>query len=248
MEKYFGINFMFNRLDIHKLINKQILEKQTSYVCVVDGNVVAHSFKNPEYNKVLNNSLLNLCDGSSIALIAGLIHNRKLEVYTGPEIFSKYLKENYRQCLIGNTQENLAKIKNKMSSLDFNLDLFKFIPLPYKAVEDFDYISISKEVNVFKPDIIWVSLGAPKQEYFISKLSPLLVQGVLFAIGAVFNFFLEEKKKENPIIERYNLIWLSRVLKEPKRIGSRAFGYLFLLPKLIMHEIINKKKQDETIG
>ena len=38
------------------------------------------------------------------------------------------------------------------------------------------------------------------------------------------------------------------MLKEPKRIGGRALGYLFLLPKLIIHEIKNKKKQDETIG
>ena len=101
-------------------------------------------------------------------------------------------------------------------------------------------MSISKEVNIFKPDIIWVSLGAPKQEYFISKLSPLIEQGILFAIGAALNFFLTEKIKDNSILEKYNLIWLSRVFKEPRRIGGRALTYLFVLPKLILKEI--KKK------
>ena len=189
MQKYFNINFEFDTFKIHETVERHISEKKKGYVCVVDGNVVAHSFKNTEFNKILNNSILNLCDGSSIALLAGLIHNKKLAVYTGPEIFSKYLKENYRQCFIGNTPENLAKIKSKMTSLGYNTDLFKFIPLPFQEVEDFDYQSISNEVNNHKPDIIWVSLGAPKQEYFISKLSPLIEQGILFAIGAAFNFF-----------------------------------------------------------
>jgi N-acetylglucosaminyldiphosphoundecaprenol N-acetyl-beta-D-mannosaminyltransferase len=247
MENYFGINFMFNRLEIHKLINKQISIKQKGYVCVVDGNVVTHSFKYPKFNEILNNSMLNLCDGSSIALLAGLIHNKKLSAYTGPEIFSKYLKENYRQCFIGNTPENLSKIKSKMISLDYNTDLFKFIPLPFQDVEDFEYQGISKEVNDFKPDMIWVSLGAPKQEYFISKLFPSIEQGILFAIGAAFNFFLVEKKKDNSILEKSNLVWLSRVLKEPKRVGGRALDYLFILPKLILKEIKNKKK-NETVS
>jgi len=234
---------MFNRHKIHQLINNQISEKKTGYVCVVDGNVVAHSFKNPVFNEILNNSILNLCDGSSIALLVGLIHNKKLEVYTGPEIFSKYLKEDYKQCLIGNTPENLIKIKNKMSSLYFNEELFKFIPLPFQDVDSFDYNAISKEVNSFKPDIIWVSLGAPKQEYFISKLTPFIDQGVLFAIGAAFDFFLDDKIKNNIIVKKCNLIWIMRVLKEPKRVGRRALQYLFILPNLIKKELKIKKKK-----
>ena len=242
MKTYFGINFMFDRTKIHKLINRKILEKKRGYVCVVDGNVLAHSYKNPQYNQILNSSTLNICDGSSIALLAGLIHNKKLEFYTGPQIFSKYVKKNYRQCFIGNTPENLLKMKDKMMTLGFNLDLFKFIPLPFKEVSDFDYIAISKKVNSFKADIIWVSLGAPKQEYFISKLYPLLEQGVLFAVGAVFNFFLSKKNKKDTKLAKYNLIWLSRVIKEPKRVGGRALKYLFILPKLILKEMNNKKK------
>ena len=243
MKKYFNVQFEFEKLKVHKTVEKYISNKKKGYVCVVDGNVLAHSYKNIEYNQILNNSTLNICDGSSIALLAGLIHNKKLEAYTGPQIFAKYVKENYRQCFIGNTPENLLKIKDKMENLDFNLDLFKFIPLPFKEVSDFDYSAISKEVNSFKPDIIWVSLGAPKQEYFISKLYPLVEQGVLFAVGAVFNFFLAEKTKNNSILEKYNLIWLSRVIKEPKRVGGRALKYLFILPKLILKEMKNKKKQ-----
>ena len=244
MKKYFNVNFEFEKLKVHETVEKNISNKKKGYVCVVDGNVLAHSYKNREYNQILNSSTINICDGSSIALFSGLIHCEKLEAYTGPQIFSKYIKMNYRQCFIGNTPENLLKIKDKMMNLGFNLDLFKFISLPFKQVSDFDYIAISKEVNSFNPDIIWVSLGAPKQEYFISKLFPFIEQGILFAIGAVFNFFLVEKKKDKSILEKCNLVWLSRVLKEPKRVGGRALKYLFILPKLILTEIKNRKNNE----
>jgi N-acetylglucosaminyldiphosphoundecaprenol N-acetyl-beta-D-mannosaminyltransferase len=85
MKKYFNIKF--ERLKFHETVEKLISNKKKGYVCVVDGNVLAHSYKYPGYNQILNSSTLNICDGSSIALLAGLIHNNKLEVYTGPQIF-----------------------------------------------------------------------------------------------------------------------------------------------------------------
>jgi len=241
MKKYFNVNFEFKKSIIHKTIENYLSNKKKGYVCIVDGNVLAHSYKNTTYNQIINSSTLNICDGSSIALLAGLIHNKKLEPYTGPQIFSKYVKESYRQCFLGNTPENLLKINNKMMNLGYNMNLFKFIPLPFREVSNFDYKDIAQEVNDFKPDIIWVSLGAPKQEYFISKLFPLVEQGVLFAVGAVFNLFLYDKTKNNDTLEKHNLIWLSRVIKEPKRVGVRAIKYLFILPRLILLEIKNKK-------
>jgi N-acetylglucosaminyldiphosphoundecaprenol N-acetyl-beta-D-mannosaminyltransferase len=241
MKNYFNINFEFDTLKIHKKVEKYISEKKKGYVCVVDGNVLTHSESNSDYNQILNSSMLNLCDGSSIAMLASKIHNEKLKAYTGPEIFFKYVKVEYKQCFLGNTEENLHKMKLKMQQEGYNIEHFMFMSLPFKNVQDFDYKNIAKEINDFKPDLIWVSLGAPKQEYFISRLAPLVEQGILFAIGAAFNFFLEEKKKDNSILERFNLIWLSRVLKEPKRVGGRALSYLFVLPKLILKEIKNKK-------
>ena len=62
-------------------------------------------------------------------------------------------------------------------------------PLPFVSVDEFDYELIAKKVNEEKPDIIWVSLGAPKQEIFMSKLLPFLQQGVMFGIGAAFNYY-----------------------------------------------------------
>jgi len=244
MKKYFDIYIEFDKSKIVKKINDCIAQNQKGYVCVVDGNVLATAHKQNQYKEVVNGALVNTCDGSSIALLAGLLHKSKFETYTGPDIFSKYVGENYTQYFLGNTDENLLRLKNKFEDLGHNLDNFKFQSLPYKSVEDFDYQTIAKEIQLFSPDIIWVSLGAPKQEIFISKLYPYLDKGVLFAIGAAFNLFLgdENNKRAPQIIRKMHLEWLFRVLQEPNRVGKRALSYLIVLPKLISQEIRNINK------
>tara|TARA_R110002051_G_scaffold325568_1_gene428955 strand:- start:4536 stop:5273 length:738 start_codon:yes stop_codon:yes gene_type:complete len=244
MKKYFDIYIEFDKNTIVEKINNCIDKRQKGYVCVVDGNVLATAQKQPQYKAIINGGLVNTCDGSSIALLAGFIHNSSFKTYTGPEIFSKYVKENYTQYFLGNTEENLDRLKSRFVELGYNTSNFKFESLPFKKVKDFDYKKIASEINFFSPDIIWVSLGAPKQEIFISKLIPFLDKSVLFAIGAAFNLFLgdDNNKRAPQMMRNLHLEWLFRVFQEPKRVGKRAFSYLILLPKLIYREVKTKNK------
>ena len=122
--------------------------------------------------------------------------------------------------------------------MGYDVKQFKFEPLPFINVEGFDYESIAGNINEFSPDIIWVSLGAPKQEFFINKLYKYVDVGVLFAIGAAFNLFLgdEVNKRAPQLMRRFHLEWLFRVFQEPRRIGKRAWNYAVLMPNLIIEE------------
>lgn len=238
MQKYFNIFLEFDHQVFNNTIKNAIKSKTKGYVCAVDGNVLAHSVKSTSYRDIINGALVNSCDGSSIALIAGFIHKKKFSTYTGPEIFSLHIQKSYKQYLLGNTFENLELLRTRFSELGYDVERFRFKALPFENVEDFDYISIAKEINDFLPDIVWVSLGAPKQELFISNLYPHIIKGVLFAIGAAFNLYLGDKvnKRAPKILQQLHLEWVFRVYKEPKRVGKRAFEYLLLLPKLYIEE------------
>lgn len=237
--KYFNVNFEFNKEKLHQIIKDTINNKQKGYVCVVDGNVLTTANKNEEYKDIINGSLANTCDGSSIAMLAGLIHKKVFKTYTGPDLFANYICQDYKQYFLGNTEEKLASLKRKFESLNYNIDLYKFQDLPFKDVDDFDYKKIAEDINAFSPDIIWVSLGAPKQEWFISKLIPYVNHGLLFAIGAAFNLFLNDNnmKRAPKIVRKLNMEWVYRIFQEPKRVGKRALNYFILLPVIILKEI-----------
>jgi len=234
-------------------MNNFLAYGKKGYICIVDGNVLANTCKNSSYKNIVNGSILNSCDGSSIAILAGYLHKKKFSTYTGPEIFSKYVKQNrYKQYFIGNTKEMHEGLKARFIELNYNIEQFKFEALPFLDVNDFDYPSIAENINNFAPDIIWVSLGAPKQEYFISKLFPLIDKGVLIAIGAAFNLYLgNDKYSRAPLwMRKIHLEWIYRIIKEPTRVGKRALNYALVIPKLVIEERkkIRKSLQNEAIS
>ncbi len=246
MNNYFGINLEFNPNKIHQLIAKAISDNQKGYVCVVDGNVLANAQKNIVYRNIVNNSLINICDGSSIALLASIIYNKKFHTHTGPEIFSFFTSKNYKQLFLGNTEDVLNKLREKFVNEGLGINNMKFLTLPFEGVDQFDYMKISNIINQYSPDIIWVSLGAPKQEIFISKLFPFINRGMIFGIGAAFNLCIDDDnyKRAPTWIRNLKLEWLYRSIKEPNRIGKRAINYCCLLPNLIIQELKNKKNKN----
>jgi N-acetylglucosaminyldiphosphoundecaprenol N-acetyl-beta-D-mannosaminyltransferase len=243
MKKYFNIFIEFDRVLFNSIIEENIESNRKGYVCVIDGNVLANASKNNEYKKIINSGLVNSCDGSSIALIAGKIHKQSYKTYTGPEIFSDYVKKDYKQYFLGNTNENLERLKKRFIEYGYSMENFRFESLPFMNVEEFDYQTIAKSINEFSPEFIWISLGAPKQEFFINKLYPFIKTGILFAIGAAINLYLGdlENKRAPNLLRKMHLEWLYRAIQEPKRVGKRALNYFLLLPNLIFIEFKQSK-------
>ncbi len=236
MNNYFGINLEFDSNKIHQLIAKAISDNQKGYVCVVDGNVLTIAQKTQVYRTIINNSLVNTCDGSSIAWLAGKIYKKDFRAHTGPEIFTKYIESSYKQILLGSTDTVIEKIKAKLKSKGIKDDHIQHIPVPFLPVDSFNYSEIAEEINKLNPDIIWVSLGAPKQEIFMSKLLPYLNSGVMFGIGAAFNFYTGELSLPRKKVGALRLIWLYRIFQEPKKQFKRAISYIQILPKLWWQE------------
>ena len=161
-------------------------------------------------------------------------------------MFLGYIKkQKYRQFFLGANQKVLDALKVEMSKLDPNILNMRFEELPYRTVDKFDYKGIAEMINTDKPDIIWVSLGCPKQEQFMERLLPHLNQGVMFGYGAIFNFYsgLEDAEKGVPQwVVRMKLQFLVRLFRNPKKQWPRVRNILSVLPSCLYKELINKHR------
>ncbi len=236
MNSFFNVNIEFDHKLFYQTIDYYINIKKKGYVCVVDGNVLTTAQKDLDYRNIINNAFLNTCDGSSIAWLAGRIYNQKFRALSGPEIFEKYIESDYKQTLIGSDTKVFETIVSKIKTKGIVGDKIKHIPLPYLPVNDFNYEKISEEINKDVPEIIWVSLGAPKQEIFMSKLLPYLNSGVMIGIGAAFNFYTGDLSLPRKNIGALRFVWLYRIFQEPKKQFKRAVSYIQILPKLWWQE------------
>lgn len=247
MKKYFNINLQFNHQELEKTIEETSLQGK-GYCCFVDATSLVHSYKNEKFRTILNASLVNSSDGSYIAMMASKIHGVHLKEYIGPDFFKKFIHKPYAQFIIGNTEDVFNKVKAKLEAAGTDTSNLYFIPLPFKAVDDFDYEIISQQINRVQPRFIWVSLGAPKQEQFMSKLLPHLEKGVMIGVGAALNYFTGEVKDIPYWARKTHLIWLFRIFTEPKKQIKRCSEIVMILPKLYRLEKNKLKKHGIRSG
>ena len=236
----FNIKIEFDHDAFRQAVESCIAEKGKGYVCVIDGNVLTMTHKNAEYQNVVENALVNTCDSSYIAKMASDIYGKRFISLNGPTIFKEYIKKPFKQLLLGNTEETYRTIVNKLAENGGDPNNLKYLPVPFAQIEDFDYAKIGADINEIKPDIIWVSLGAPKQERFMYRLLPYLDSGVMFGIGAAFNYYAGLIKETKFEIGSQRFIWLQRIFEEPKKQIRRCWNFLLVIPRIRKEEIRRK--------
>lgn len=238
-KRYFNVRIEFDRDELDRKIFKAIADGTPGYSCSVEANNLTVANRNPEFLDVLNGALVNNCDGSILAKILAWIHKEPVDSYIGADIFIKYISmKRFRQFFLGNTREVLDGLRKNLSEIDPAIAGMRFETLPFRSVDEFDYQGIADMINADNPDIIWVSLGAPKQEMFMSRLKPYLKRGVMFGYGAIFNFNagVGAVRRAPKLMLRLRLEWLYRAFEQPKKNVPRYWNFIKILPRLIREE------------
>jgi N-acetylglucosaminyldiphosphoundecaprenol N-acetyl-beta-D-mannosaminyltransferase len=245
MRKYFNIYLEFDTERIDEIIQSTIAEKSKGYVCSIESNNLTYANRHSDFLKVVNEAIVNICDGSNIAWLLGKIYHRPYKPYIGADLFLKYVRMRcYRQYFLGNTRPVLDGLRNNLSQIDPAISTMSFVELPFRPVDEFDYPAIASKINEEKPDIIWISLGAPKQEQFMNLLLPHIEQGIMFGFGAIFNFNAGtgSVKRAPRWMRKIRLEWLYRAFEEPKKNIPRYWKFFKILPKLVYAEYKEKKQ------
>ncbi len=241
MQTYFNIRYEFDKEFVHRRIVQQI-SKEADYICVADGVILNTANRNKEYLKVVNGGMFSICDSSYVPLYLKWIYGVRFEQYCGSQIFMDIIQSRkYRMFFMGTSQAILDGLKQNLASINPDVESMSFYELPFCSVDKFDYQAIANRVNKDNADIVWVALGAPKQEIFMSKLKPHLRRGVMIAVGAAFKFHsgLEEKRAPKWMV-KHHLEFVYRIFQEPKKQLRRCGLILFSLPRLLMEEMIRK--------
>ena len=94
-----------------------------------------------------------------------------------------------------------------------------------------------------KPDIVWVSLGFPKQEEFINLIIKNdVISSNFIGVGAVFEWSAGTKIKAPEFLANIGLEWVFRLIQEPRRLFKRYFVDNFLFIIYIIKQIIKNNR------
>ena len=150
-------------------------------------------------------------------------------------------KNNYSIGIYGSSIEVqkkfIRKIKKKYKKIRFD---FLYAP-PFRKMSVEEKKKIHKEINKSKVDILFVALGAPKQEIWMYN-NFKKINCVSIGIGAAIDFISGNKRLAPKFMEFIGLAWLFRLLSEPRRLFWRYFSTNFLFIFLFFLQITCLKK------
>jgi len=80
---------------------------------------------------------------------------------------------------------------------------------------------VVQKINACKPDIVWVGLGAPKQEKWMAAHLGRINCAAMIGIGAAFDFHAGRVRWAPEVIRKAGLEWAYRFAMEPRRMWQR---------------------------
>jgi len=199
-------------------------------------------FHNADYRKLISNSRINVIDGRILVLAIFLYKRRRANQIRGIDFLrgcldldssgTPFFRNHF---FLGGTQEVLDLITKKISDNHPSLVVDSYSP-PFLPLSEFNLTDMVKIIAMTKPDIIWVGLGKPKQDYITSYLASQLNVPVV-AVGAAFDFLADSKKESTKKLQSLGLEWLHRLKEEPLRLWRR---YLIVSPLVFFFPFLLK--------
>jgi len=95
------------------------------------------------------------------------------------------------------------------------------------------------EVRRTRPHVLWVGLGAPKQELWMAQMAGELDVPIMIGVGAAFDYISGSKPHAPRYLRHVGLEWLFRLAVEPRRlwrrylVGNVTFLWLLARERLV---------------
>lgn len=196
--------------DAKQRITKAVEEGINDYICVSNVRTVAYANKDDAYREVMNRAFMCTPDGMPLVWMARLWGLKDVERTVGPDLFVQMIGD--KECglkhfLLGDTEETLSAMKAKFADGCSSNIVGTYSP-PFCELDEYDYAGIAKMVNDSGANIVWLSLRAPKQDFFAVRLLPYLDKKICIGVGAAFRFSLGQIKHPPKIFKKLGLTGL----------------------------------------
>jgi N-acetylglucosaminyldiphosphoundecaprenol N-acetyl-beta-D-mannosaminyltransferase len=243
-EDLFDLKFVSVDFDkFAQIIADLVPAKKKVTIFPVSVDVLIKSKRNAEFFFILKNASFLLPDGMPIIWASKLIGKKLKTKISGSDLFPALCKmaaeNNYRVFFLG-AKPGVAQKANEIIKRQYpqlNVVGVYSPPFGFEIVEE-ENQNIVKMVIEKKPDILFVGLGAPKQEKWIWKYKDEINVPVSIAVGASFDFVAGSVRRAPKWMQQIGLEWFFRLCQEPHRLWKRYLLGNIIFIWMVLKEFI----------
>jgi len=215
-------------------------------VAICNTNTVVRSYRDDQLSKIINSFDIKTPDGFPVAKSSSILYKNSQRRVDGYNVLLKTINDgltkNTSHYFYGSKDFVLKKLIRKLKNDFPTINIVGSSSPPVSSYEELAQEEYVKDIIDAEPDVVWVSLGFPKQELFINLFQEKYsVESNLVGIGAVFEWVAGTKIKAPEFLANLGLEWLLRLAQEPKRLFRRYFVDNLLFLYLITKQYISKK-------
>lgn len=220
------------------VVERAFVREPGAYVCLTNVHTTMESQRSPALRAAVDNAFLSVPDGMPLTWILRRRGHVQTEKVTGiehiPLVASKGVALGLRHFFYGGAPGVAVRAGRRLADLVPGAKVVGAASPPFAQTHEWSTEDLQQELRRTRPHILWVGLGAPKQELWMAARADDLSVPMMIGVGAAFDYLAGEKAHAPAFLRHVGLEWLFRLAVEPKRLwrryllGNSRFAYLLL--------------------
>ncbi len=204
-------------------------------VTFVNAHMAVEAQLKPAFRNRLREMDLNCPDGAPIFWLVRREHGTRAGKISGPEFVPQFCEQSvalgHRHFLYGGTAGVAEEACGVLQQRYPGIQIAGHYCPPFRALTEGERAEAIAMINESGADVVWVCLGCPKQEQWMSEMRDHLKAKVVLAVGQAFDILAGRTTRAPAMLSKYGGEWAFRLAKEPRRLWKRYLvtNVLFLL-------------------
>ena len=192
----------------------------------VNAQAVLIAAESPRFAEVLNTSAVSIADGMSIVITSRLLGTPLRDRVAGVDLVEEVCKrcadERLSVYFLGGQPGSGYLTATVLRKRYPGLMVAGFDCPPYGFENSrFENARILRRIRNATPDILFVALGTPKQEYWTADNASALDVAVVIPVGGAFEMLAGLVPRAPRWLQLIGMEWLFRLMMEPRRLWRR---------------------------
>ncbi|NQU39387.1 MAG: WecB/TagA/CpsF family glycosyltransferase [Lentisphaerae bacterium] len=218
------------------------VKAKSRYIVAINPHSVMIGKRNRNVRRALAGAALSLPDGVGMVWAANMLGYSHHGRVTGPTLMLNLCDSGraygFRHFFYGGAEGVADEMAARLCREFPGLDVVGTHCPPFRGrtrAEDADEMAL---INASKADILWVGLGAPKQERWMAAHVDAIQVPIMIGVGAAFDYHSGNVKWAPKWIRTLGLEWAYRLAHEPQRLWRRNLDS----PLFLFHVLLQKLK------
>ena len=207
---------------------------ESRMVCAANVHMVMEAWDALEFRSIINGADLVTPDGMPLVWAMRFLGGGNQERVYGPDLMLHLCRASARNRLpvglLGGSTETLSLLRRRLQERFPDLEVVYAWSPPFRKLSNEELTAVQKTINSSGAKLLFVALGCPKQEKWMSEQRGH-IQAVMIGVGAAFDFHAGRVPQAPGWIQRSGFEWLFRLAIEPSRLWRR---YLYHNPRFLI--------------